>query len=60
MHNLIDLIFSEMARLGYTDVRYSFFKRHVKGTLEDGTVHYYRVVDGDYLELMDEDELDNS
>lgn len=52
-----DLIFSEMARLGYTDVRYSFFKGHVKGTLEDGTVHYYRVVDGDYLELM-EDEND--
>lgn len=55
-----DLIFSEMARLGYTDVRYSFFKGHVKGTLEDGTIHYYRVVDGDYLELMDENEQDNS
>lgn len=55
-----DLIFSEMARLGYTDVRYSFFKGHIKGTLEDGTVHYYRVVDWEYLELMDESERDDS
>lgn len=48
-----DLIFSEMERLGYSNVRYSLFKGHIRGDLPDGTTHYYRLAEGGILELME-------
>lgn len=48
-----DVIFKEMELRGYTDVRYSLFKGHIRGTAPDGEVHYYIIIDGDILERID-------
>lgn len=50
-----DLIFLEMERRGYSNVRYSLFKGHMRGDLPDGTTHYYRIIDGEILELMEDE-----
>lgn len=47
-----DALFNEMYRRGYSNVRYSLFKGHMRGDLPDGTTHYYRIIDGDILELI--------
>ena len=48
-----DLIFSEMERLGYLNVRYSLIKGHIRGDLPDGTTHFYRIVEDGILELIE-------
>lgn len=50
-----DVIFDEMHRRGYSNVRYSLFKGHMRGDLPDGTTHYYRIIDGEILELMEDE-----
>lgn len=47
-----DAIFKEMELLGYTDVRYSLFKGHIRGTTPDGEVHYYIAIEGGVLERI--------
>ena len=50
-----DNLFKEMELRGYSNVRYSLFKGHIRGDLPDGTTHYYRIIDGDILELMEDE-----
>lgn len=48
-----DNLFKEMELRGYTEVRYSLFKGHMRGTAPNGDIHYYIVIDGDILERID-------
>ena len=50
-----DVLYDEMHRRGYSNVRYSLFKGHMRGDLPDGTTHYYRIIDGEILELMEDE-----
>lgn len=48
-----DSLFREMELRGYTEIRYSLFEGHMRGTAPDGEVHYFIVIDGDTLERID-------